>query len=233
MPEPNFQIKICGITNAPDAIAAIEAGADAIGLNFYARSLRRVETEIVPTILSTIKSLEKACVCVGVFVNSSPAEVEKTAAEYNLDLIQLHGDEGIEIAKILGPRRVIRAIRIRENRFDRAFSEIRDWHDEGVRQFILDYGNSSQFGGTGSVLDWTATGKLIERCRQAIPDARLILAGGLTPQNVSMAIAATGADGVDTASGVEENPRKKDALLINHFVQSAAQAFKSRGVRIP
>ncbi|MBC7856086.1 MAG: phosphoribosylanthranilate isomerase, partial [Pirellulaceae bacterium] len=199
-----FRIKICGITSVADALLAAEAGADAIGLNFYDRSPRYVTAEHAKEICD---ALPPGITKVGVFVNSPPQAVVATVNRVGLGAVQLHGDEGPDFLGALGKLQVIKAFRCKESTLDsvQAFLELCQEvsHPSAI---LLDAHAPGIYGGTGQVLDW----KGLARDRDKLLGLPLILAGGLTPQNVAEAIRQVRPDAVDTASGVESAPGKKD-----------------------
>ena len=215
-----FHIKICGITSNGDALLACQAGADAIGLNFYTGSPRYVSPSQAGDIICDLPTdVQK----VGVFVNAKASDVCRIFDQLELDAIQLHGDEPPPFLGLLGSRPVIRAFRCR----NRGLQPVVDYLNQCaalrcVPQCILtDAYYPGQYGGTGRVFDWT----LISEVRQTFHGIEVILAGGLTPSNVATAIATGLPNAVDTASGVESSARVKDPVLIGEFVQNAANAF--------
>ncbi|HEX7316738.1 MAG TPA: phosphoribosylanthranilate isomerase [Pyrinomonadaceae bacterium] len=199
------RVKVCGITNLADALAALEAGADMLGFNFYARSPRRVAPAVARKI---IESLPDGVACVGVFVNEpAPADVERIAREAGLDAVQLHGDETPEYCQSLRGLTTIKALRVGA-----------DYHIDtaaayGTDAVLLDAYVASARGGTGHTFDWT----LATLTRERVP--RLFLAGGLTPDNVATAVAAVRPYAVDVCSGVETAPGRKSPELMRRFVE--------------
>lgn len=219
---PMFRIKICGITRIEDATAAASAGADAIGLNFYERSPRRIDLETAQKIAdSTPTGLLK----IGVFVNCPIDEIRRIAELARLDAAQLHGDELPSHVVELAPLPVIRAVRCRDDLIDieryllacRSAGRLPD-------AILVDGYTAGEFGGVGRLASWD----VINRDRAMVCGLPLILAGGLAPANVADAIAVVQPNGVDVASGVESAPGVKSADLIEQFVRSAKAAF-SRG----
>ncbi len=213
-----FKIKICGVTNPGDAIIAVDSGADAIGLNFYERSLR----SITPLdALEIVARLPPDVTLVGVFVNQPAQDILAIASHLQLDAIQLHGDESPEIMNQVGAQAVIRAVRIAgntESAIAAAQAEIDLWCQAGAAAILLDKAAGQQYGGSGQTFDW----KIVERLK--IP-VQMILAGGLGPENVADAIAMVAPDTVDAASGIEGFPGGKDPELVKQFVSSALNAF--------
>jgi len=242
-----FQIKICGITTPQDAIDAIDCEAEAIGLNFYQHSPRFVPDSAAQTIVNSIgrnqevsgQSLPAAdcptAKLVGVFVNMPVPEMLQKTVAFNLDGIQLHGDEKPSIvAEIIQQFRhldhqceLIRAVRTRpahgnqvggNGETDKVEAEITAWSDAGIDALLLDAAVPSAFGGTGKTVDWYAVPSLSKN----VP---LILAGGLNPGNVEKAIEISQVRAVDVASGVESEPGRKDREKVAAFVASARRAL--------
>ena len=214
-----FRVKICGITTLEDALLAAEAGADAIGLNFYDKSPRYVTAERAKEICQALPAkVEK----VGVFVNSLAKGIVATASRVGLTAVQLHGDEGPEHLVTLGNLPVIKAFRFRESTLDSARAFL-DQIPEASHPaaILLDAHAAGAYGGTGQVLDWEA----LANERNKLLGIPLILAGGLTPDNVAEAIRIARPDGVDTASGVESAPGRKDPEKVGAFVAAAKRAF--------
>ena len=216
-----FRIKICGMTNVDDARMAAEAGADAVGLNFFASSRRYVEPQSAGRIAA---ALPAGVMKVGVFVYHESAEIRRIVDDVGLDCVQLHGDE---TASLLGELpadvKIVRAHRCGA----RALGPLVDYLDE-CRELgrlpdavLLDADAGTDFGGTGRVVDWAVVGQ-----QQAmLAGLPMILAGGLTPENVAAGIEALRPSGVDVASGVESAPGRKDARLVARFVAEARNAF--------
>ena len=197
--------KICGITRIEDALAAVEAGADAIGFVFYAKSPRAVTFQQARSI---IQALPPFVTTVGLFVNASRCELGELLDAVPLDLLQFHGDESA--ADCEGWHRpYIKALRVKAgddiaaacNAYASASGILLDTYVEGVP------------GGTGEAFDWSLIPQGLSK--------PIILAGGLTPDNVAAAVARVGPWGVDVASGVEAAPGKKDAAKMKAFVENA------------
>ncbi len=217
-----FRIKICGITTVDDALAAVRAGADAVGLNFYRRSPRRVEPETAARI---VEALPPGVVKVGLFVNAPDEQVCRTFDQLRLDLVQLHGDEPPEFLPRLGERPVIRAFRVGDEGLGPLAAYLEQCrHLERVPRLVLiDSRTSGTYGGTGRTADWST----VARYPLRDSDPPLVLAGGLTPENVAEAIRAVRPAAVDTASGVESVPGRKDEALVERFVRQARDGFRS------
>lgn len=200
-----MRVKICGITNTQDALLAEHYGADAIGLIFVPESKRFVNAEQAKPISDALSPLINR---VGVFRNSSLEHIRQTAKRVKLDTIQLHGDEDAVFAKALSrDYRVIKAISF-STTLD--LNELKAFPVDGI---LLD----GLKPGSGETFDWSQAAFL-----KAFP--RLILAGGLTPDNVQEAIAALKPYAVDLASGVEASVGKKDPVKLKRFI-SRAKAF--------
>ena len=219
-----FRVKICGITRPEDALAAAAAGADAIGLNFYSRSTRFVGQEQARRIAAVVPA---GVVRVGVFVNASAEEIVQTFVGTPLDLVQLHGDEPPELVCRLGDRPVVRVFRVGQGGLAAALEYLDRCHHLGTtpRLVLADAAAGQAYGGTGEVADWSA----LRGYPVADWHPPLILAGGLTPENVADAIRAVRPAGVDTASGVEASPGVKDHELIRRFVEAARAALAELG----
>jgi phosphoribosylanthranilate isomerase len=201
-----FLIKICGITRPEDAMHAVEAGADLIGLNFWRGSKRFITDSQAREIVAAIPA---GVLKVGVFVNPHPLVVSETVADLGLDRVQLHGDEHTESWDWLRPEQVIRSVRVRD---EASLKEAEGWQAD---LFLYD-AYSEQFGGSGKRAPWNL---LAQGARRPF-----LLAGGLTPTNVAEAIAATHPDGVDVASGVESAPGIKDLRKVRAFIKNARTA---------
>jgi phosphoribosylanthranilate isomerase len=218
-----FRIKICGITNVDDARAVAAAGADAVGLNFYPESPRCVDPEQARQI---VDALPDELVKVGLFVNAPREEVCRTFDRLGLDLIQLHGDELPEFLTRLGDRPVIRAFRLGQSGLDPLHRYLDDCRRlECVPRLVLvDAWVKENYGGTGQVADW----QVIKEFPAGKACPPLVLAGGLTPENVAEAIRTVRPAAVDTASGVESSPGRKDPEAVEAFVSAGRRAFADR-----
>lgn len=215
-----LRIKVCGVTTPDDAAAVAATGADTIGLNFFAKSPRCVSLEQA----REIADASGAALRVGVFVNHSAEQIAAAVQAARLDAIQLHGDEPLSLLGELpeGPP-VIRAVRVGPEGLAPA-ARLLEEADRMGRAFaavLVDAAAAGAYGGTGKAVDWAR----IARERRLLGGAPLILAGGLTPENVAEAIRQARPDGVDTASGVESSPGRKDAARAAQFVANAAEAF--------
>lgn len=207
--------KICGLTRVVDVQAAVAAGVDAIGLVFYPPSPRAVSAEQAAELVKQISPFVQA---VGLFVNASIAEIQQVLAIVPLDLLQLHGDETPEQCQAIGQatgRRWIKALQMRPD-LD-VLAEIDAFAAAGASGILLDAWHPDLKGGTGHAFDWS---------RWPHTDVPLILAGGLTAENVSAAIIQTQPYAVDVSGGVEQldivtgKPQKgvKDSVLMQQFM---------------
>jgi phosphoribosylanthranilate isomerase len=207
------QVKICGITSVEDAQAAVDAGADALGFVFYPPSPRYVTPEEAEQIIHTLPPFVTT---VGLFVDVALAIVCETAAHCGLDRVQLHGRETPEFCRQV-TRPVIKAFRVENARSLRLLPEYK------VSAYLLDaYVVGALPGGTGVSFSW-------ELAAQASPYGPVILAGGLTPENVKVAIAQTHPYGVDVSTGVERAPGIKDHEKVRQFIARAKAVTLEKG----
>jgi phosphoribosylanthranilate isomerase len=198
------KVKICGNTTLDDAIAAVQGGADAVGFIFYRKSPRAVEPKAAADIVARLPPF---VVPVGVFVNEDLAVVRRIMEECRIPLAQLHGDETPQYCLELG-RPVIKAIRVRDQR------DLERLASYQVSGFVLDAFVEGVPGGTGVTVDWD----LVSEAQMLGP---IILAGGLTPDNVVEAIRRVRPYGVDVSSGVEAAPGVKDHAKVRAFISNA------------
>ena len=204
------RVKICGITNVEDALLACELGADAIGLNFYDKSPRCISPFAASKI---IQKLPPFVAPVGVFVNWQAAPVTTLAKALALSAAQLHGDEPPKLVSEIAKRvSVIKALHLGRGSAMPPFANYR-----GASAFLLDAPHSGQYGGTGQTTDWSLA-------RTAAESHRILLAGGLTPENVAEAILAVRPYAVDVTSGVESKPGKKDPGKLRAFFDEVVRA---------
>jgi len=213
-------VKICGITNLKDALTAVEAGADAIGFVFHDKSPRNVGVNAARNIVEELPDrVEK----VGVFVNQPEDSICSVADQAGLSAIQMHGDnEDPHVADLIAQRRpdlkILVAISMRGREPDgRAMM----WSSHAVHAFLADSGGSSRLGGTGEAFDWQKERKRIGVIASL---GRVIVAGGLNPDNVPEAMRILKPWGVDVSSGVESKPGKKDPAKVQAFVAAVRQA---------
>ena len=200
-------VKICGLTNRDDALHALECGADYIGFVLYAQSPRGISPMQLARIMD---ELPGTCRAVGVFVNMARRGVEQVAKDCRLHVAQLHGDEpAADFAGFSG--QLWRAVRFQGGEWAPAPD---GWPAES---YVVDSAAGRSYGGTGVVGDWTAAAKFAA-------SHRTMLAGGLNPGNVAEAIRAVRPAGVDTASGVESGPGRKDPARVREFIRAARGA---------
>lgn len=204
----DVKVKICGITNKEDARLAVEAGADALGFVFYKQSPRCVEPEGAKRIVA---DLPPFVLPVGVFVNEDAKAVRDLMDACGLALAQLHGDEPASYCEALG-RPVLRAIRLRGRGDLLSLAELKGRAQ--VRGFLVDAFSKQEYGGTGRTADW-------ELAAEAARVAPVLLAGGLTQDNVQEAIRRVRPYGVDVSSGVEATPGRKDPEKLRAFIRAA------------
>lgn len=207
----SVRVKICGITNLDDAMAAVDFGADALGFVFFKGSPRYISQEGAGAI---IRRLPSFITTVGVFVNESIDRIEDAIELTGIDVVQLHGDEPPEMCNL--SRRVIKAIRVKSLE---SLDPLKNYKDM-VSAFLLDTFTPDTFGGTGQRFNW-------DIAADAKQFGRIILAGGLTPDNIANAIRQVRPYGVDVSSGVEEKKGKKDHTKLKLFIERAKIALIS------
>ena len=202
------KVKICGITSAKDAHAVAEAGADALGINFWPKSKRYIAMESARAWLPDVEVAR-----VGVFVNATLAEISAILESGMIDLAQLHGDETPEFAQALADRGLpfIKAVGVRD---DTSIAGVRDYPTGGI---LLDAYCPGEYGGVGETFDWELARRVVEENA----DKRIILAGGLTPENVGDAVSAVSPFAVDIASGAESSPGVKDLVKVRRLIEKA------------
>lgn len=205
MVQSRVRIKVCGITQAEDALACARAGVDAIGLVFYEPSPRNVTLEQAKEIVAYLPPFVSV---VGLFVNADPSALVATCAKVPLDLIQFHGDETPEFCAQYSPKPWIKALPMHPN-LDLAVTA-EAYRAAGARGILLDAYVQGVPGGTGKTFDWARFPQT-----KTVP---YILAGGLTPLNIKDAIAQTKPWAVDLSSGVELSPGIKDHQAIQQLV---------------
>ena len=201
------QVKICGITNLDDALMAVEAGADALGFNFYPRSPRYIKPQEARVI---VEQLPSDVLTVGVFVNEAvPEDVGRIADASKVRAVQLHGDESPAYCRALKERFVIKALRVHEGFVPESVLE---YETDAI---LLDAFHTKEHGGTGRTFDWTVA----QRVREIVP--KLCLAGGLSTENVCEAIAIVRPFAVDACSRLESAPGRKDRGRTRTFIAAA------------
>jgi phosphoribosylanthranilate isomerase len=202
------RVKICGLTNIDDAFAAVEAGADALGFVFYRNSPRVISPQKAADI---IIKLPPFITTVGVFVNEAPGKIEEIIALTNLDVVQLHGSEPPEACTF--SRRAVKALRVRSLDSLNPLVHYRGY----VTAFLLDTFSPDVFGGTGKIFNW-------DIAIYAKQFGDIIIAGGLTPENVAEAVKHVRPYAVDVSSGIESEKRKKDQKKMRLFIEKAKGA---------
>lgn len=215
-----FRVKICGITNVEDARLVAEAGADAVGLNFYPKSPRCID---LATARRIIEALGPGIAKIGLFVNASVEHIWATATELQLDMIQLHGDEPPAMLAELRSFPILRAFRLGADGFALPMKYLKECEKLGCRPaaVLFDTAAPGVYGGSGQIGNWT----LLSHYTEIAEHPPMVLAGGLNPENVADAIRVVRPYAVDTASGVEINPRQKSAEMVRAFVAAAKQSF--------
>ena len=202
------RVKICGITRPEHARAAADVGTDAIGLMFYEPSPRYVTRERAREVCAALPPLISV---VGVFVNPEPREVEVVVEDLPIDMLQFHGDEPPDLCAKAG-KPYLKAVRVRtRDDIVRASARYSD-----ARALLLDAHHDALWGGTGTQFDWNM-----------VPDDvnhPIVLAGGLTPENVADAIRLVRPFAVDVSGGVESAPGVKDARSMEQFLKEVASA---------
>ena len=190
---PIVKVKICGITNLEDAVAAVDMGADLLGFNFYPKSKRYITPD---NAFSIIEKLPTFVDVAGVFVNATAEQIKDVTEQCFLNWIQLHGDEKPDFCdSIFCPgARTIKAIRVKSSE---DIERVEQYFTDAV---LLDAYDSQSYGGTGKSFDWDMLGHIHKR---------VFLAGGIDPQNAERAV-EVGVYGIDICSGIEKAPGKKD-----------------------
>ena len=201
--DTQVKVKICGMTNLKDVKVAVDGGVDAVGFIFYKKSPRSVTMQAVREIVLELPPFVDS---VGVFVNETAEQINKISDHCKLDRVQLHGDESPAFCKKIR-RRVIKVIRVKD------IQSLKKLSDYPVSSFLLDTFSEDQYGGTGKVFDWN----LAYSAKKYGP---IILAGGLTPNNVRQAIQRIRPYGVDVCSGVESQPGIKDHKKMQAFLKN-------------
>jgi len=204
----NVKVKICGITNTEDALAAVDAGADALGFMFFAPSPRCVTRKTASAIIRALPALVAK---VGVFVNPTDEEVRQAIAECGLDTLQFHGEEPPEFCRQFGLK-VLKAFRVQS---PETLGLLPNYSDTA---WLLDSFVAGTRGGTGNTFNWDIAAQAVKL------GGRVILAGGLTPENVAEAVRKVRPYGLDVSSGVESAPGRKDAARVRAFIVAAKGA---------
>jgi phosphoribosylanthranilate isomerase len=204
-----LRVKICGLTTPQDAAAAIEFGADALGFNFFPGSKRYLRLEAGEWIAALTGNVEK----VAILVNPSWEEAKVAAATADITALQLHGAETPEFCRRLVAERI---------RFEKALpvtgvDSLANVPDFFTPTVLLDSGGAGEFGGSGRTFPWEIARDFVV----SHPHLRVILAGGLTPDNVAEAVTMVRPYGVDVTSGVEFSPGRKDHARLRDFIAAA------------
>lgn len=202
------RVKICGITNLEDALAAVDYGADALGFVFFEKSPRSVLPEEAAEIIS---HLPPFVTTVGVFVNEVPSTIVRIMEFAGVDVVQLHGDEQPDLCT-LWPR-VIKAFRVRD------VTDLGTLGHYRTAAMLLDAYSPDAYGGTGQVFNW-------DIALEAKRYGRIVLSGGLTPENVGSAVERVMPYAVDVSSGVEREKGRKDAEKMRRFIEGARSASR-------
>ena len=205
----SLRIKICGITNLDDALAAVNEGADALGFIFYEASRRNVSSA---TAAKIIEKLPPFVCAVGVFVNAPEGQVRRVAETVGLGALQFHGDETPEFCAKFSRPAVIKAIRVQNE------DSLRSLPNYKTSAWLLDSFVAGQVGGSGEKFNWDLA---LEAKKLETP---IILAGGLTPANVGDAVRRVRPYAVDVSSGVETSPGKKALGRLREFIRAARAA---------
>lgn len=203
-----IRVKICGITSREDAWAAVEAGADALGFIFVKGTPRHIEPEAAAVIAAQMPPFVAT---VGVFIDRTPEEIDRIMSATGISLAQLHGNESpAECQRLRVP--FVKAIRV-QGEYD--LEALRTYPQ--ARAFLLDTYAADRPGGTGRTFPWEIAAK-------AVRQARVILSGGLTPDNVALAVTQVRPYAVDVCSGVEACPGRKDHQKVREFIEQARKA---------
>jgi phosphoribosylanthranilate isomerase len=208
------KVKICGITNSEDAVAAIEAGAEMLGFNFYRPSPRYVEPDRAREIIDHLRSnaQHNPATMVGVFVDESIDSVVRIVNEASLDAVQLHGEESpefcAELKSLLPDKDLVKALRVNGSFDPQTASRY------SVQAIMLDAFHEQLRGGTGRVIDWD----IARTVRDLVP--QLFLSGGLSADNVAEAISRVQPFAVDACSSLESSPGRKDPTRVEEFVRA-------------
>jgi len=210
----SVRVKICGITSAEDARAAVEAGADALGFMFYEPSPRCVTPELAAAIIG---ELPTHVAKVGVFVDADEAMVRATAATAGLDTLQFHGSESPDFCARF-ELRTIKAFRVKDSE---SLGQLPDYETDA---WLLDSHVKGVPGGTGARFNWDLA---VEAKRLGRP---ILLAGGLTPENAADAVGQIAPFGLDVSSGVEASPGRKDAAKVAALIANAKGTATAEGL---
>jgi len=220
MTDERLQVKICGMKRPEDAREAVRLGADAVGV-IFAESPRRVTADqaraVVAAARDEARTSGRAIDVFGLFVNEHVDTIRELAREVGFDVAQLHGDELPGIANELKGLRLVKAVRVKD--LDSLHEIERYWSTGWFEAMLLDAYSEKARGGTGKTFDWAVAEK-------AVKTVRVILAGGLTPDNVREAVRRVQPAMVDVSSGVESSPGVKDHAKMKRFVEEARSASR-------
>ena len=201
-------IKICGVTRNRDALLAAELGADAIGLVFYANSPRAL---VATQVASVVANVPGSVSVIGLFVNPTREEVEVVLSTGLVDVLQFHGEEDEEFCNSFD-RPYLKAFQVKDlQSLDSTLSEYRT-----ATYILLDSYSVEKMGGTGQKFDWSIGGNIVQNL-----DQKVVVAGGLKPENIKDAVIKMNPFGVDVSSGVESSPGLKDAEKLRKFIEGA------------
>lgn len=203
-----MKVKICGITNLEDALFAADCGADAIGFVFYTKSPRCITPDKAAAIIA---KLPPFITTIGVFVNEDPGKIREILEITGIKALQLHGDERPEVCKIWSP--VIKSFRVKDMSDLKALGQF-----PGIAAYLMDTYSEAEHGGTGRIFNWDIA---VEAKRKG----RIILAGGLTPENIEAAVKHVGPYAVDVCSGVEAEKGRKDLTKVKEFIDKAKKIY--------
>jgi phosphoribosylanthranilate isomerase len=197
------KVKICGITNYDDAIAAVDMGADLLGFNFYPKSPRYLPVDKAVQIMNRLPAFVDIA---GVFVNASFDQIRDIMVECPLNWVQLHGDESPEFCRsfLSINVRTMKALRVKDE------SDIERAEEYFTDAILLDAFDPARYGGTGLTFDWNIVGHI---------GKRVFLAGGINPDNAAEAV-GLGVYGIDVCSGIEAEPGKKDHEKMKKLFES-------------
>jgi phosphoribosylanthranilate isomerase len=208
------RVKICGITNIEDALASCEYGADALGFIFHRKSPRFVEPDVA---IEIVKAIPPFVTTVGVFVDTDANTINDIVKAVGLQVVQLHGNEPPEFCKNINGK-IIKTFRIKGMRvvnIGRGEQGVnKEMERYNVSAYLLDTFKENIEGGTGITFNWGVA-------RDAAKAGKIVLAGGLTPENIKQAINIVMPYAVDVSSGVEESPGKKDLKKVMEFIEAA------------
>ena len=206
----SVRVKICGITRARDAVVATELGATYLGINFWPGSKRHTTPAVAQRIAAEARKTDPKIRIVGVFVNQPNSEIDDIIAIVGLDYVQLHGDETPNACALFGDR-AIKAVSLASR------DDVARIIDYPCNTILVDT-PSEGYGGSGRTFDWTLAAEAVAGGKQ------VLLAGGLTPENVAAAVETVRPFGVDVASGVESGPGIKDEERVRRFISAALGA---------